>query len=258
MDIKVIVAAHKSYGMPKDDMYLPLHVGKEGKADIGFVGDNTGDNISVKNPFYCELTGLYWAWKNLDAEYIGLVHYRRHFALRKAAKDKRLECVLSKAEAEVRLSGCDILLPKKRNYYIENLYDHYKNTLYVEPLDITGEIIREKFPEYCTEFERLKTRTSAHMFNMMIMKKDKLNEYCEWLFDILATLEERVDNSQYDAFHARFYGRVSELLLDVWLNTKGYSYTEVPLCDIEGVNWLKKGTAFLLSKFSKKKYDKSF
>lgn len=258
MNIRVIVAAHKSYGMPKDDMYLPLHVGKEGKSDIGFIGDNTGDNISIKNPYYCELTGLYWAWKNLDAEYIGLVHYRRHFALKKAAKDKRLESVLSKKEAEERLSGCDILLPKKRNYYIENLYDHYKNTLYVEPLDITGDIIKAEYPEYHPEFEKLKTRKSAHMFNMMIMKKDKLSEYCEWLFDILGKLEGRVDNSQYDTFHARFYGRVSELLLDVWLNTKGYNYTEVPLCDIEGVNWFKKGSAFLLSKFSKKKYDKSF
>lgn len=78
MDIKVIVAAHKPYRMPQDSMYVPLHVGRAlDDQDLGWQGDNTGDNISLKNPYYCELTGLYWAWKNLKADAIGLVHYRR-------------------------------------------------------------------------------------------------------------------------------------------------------------------------------------
>ena len=74
--------------MPKDEMYLPVHVGAEGKDDIGYQKDNTRDNISVKNPFFCELTGLYWAWKNLDADYIGLAHYRRHFTSKKLIKEE--------------------------------------------------------------------------------------------------------------------------------------------------------------------------
>ena len=71
MDIKILVAAHKKYWMPDDDVYLPIHVGREGKEDLGYLGDNTGDNISSKNANYCELTGLYWAWKNLKCDYIG-------------------------------------------------------------------------------------------------------------------------------------------------------------------------------------------
>jgi len=82
-NIKIIVASHKKYQMPEDDMYLPLHVGAEGKEKLGYQGDNTGDNISIKNPYFCELTGLYWAWKNLEADYIGLVHYRRYFSIKK-------------------------------------------------------------------------------------------------------------------------------------------------------------------------------
>ena len=62
MKVTVIVAAHKPYAMPNDPLYLPLHVGAQGKEPFGFVGDNTGENISAKNPTFCELTGLYWAW----------------------------------------------------------------------------------------------------------------------------------------------------------------------------------------------------
>lgn len=244
--------------MPNDEMYLPVHVGAEGKNDLGYQKDNDGENISLKNPYFCELTGLYWAWKNLNADYIGLAHYRRHFMSKKINKKDLFNSVLKFEDADKIFEDVDIITPNKRKYYIENLYSHYNHTLHVEPLDITGEIIKEKYPEYLKEFENLKKRTSAHMFNMFIMKKDKLNEYCEWLFDILFELEKRVDNSKYDSFHARFYGRVSELLFDVWLNTKGYNYKEVKVISMEKVNWVKKGSSFLKAKFTGKKYGKSF
>ena len=256
--VTVVVATHKKYQMPKDKMYLPLHVGAKNKDKIGYKTDDTKDNISEKNPYFCELTGLYWAWKNLDSKYIGLVHYRRHFSSKKVNKKDLINSVLTTEETKKLIKENDIILPKKRNYYIETLYSHYEHTMYIEPLDITGKIIEEKYPKYLEEFNKLKTRTSAHMFNMFIMKKDKLDEYCTWLFDILFELEKRVDNSKYDSFHARFYGRVSELLLDVWLNSNEYKYKEVSLLNIEKVNWIKKGTSFLKAKFLGKKYEKSF
>ena len=261
-DIKVIVAAHKKYQMPKDTMYIPVQVGAEGKNIIEeYKQDSEGENISNKNPYYCELTGLYWAWKNLEADYIGLVHYRRYFTknvkIPKNEKEK-FKNVLSKKEADKILDKVDVILPRKRRYYIENMYDHYKHTLYIEPHDKTREIIEEKYPEYLEEFEKLHQRTSAHMFNMLIMKKEILNDYCNWLFDILFELEKRVDSSQYDTFHSRFYGRVSELLLDVWINKNGIKYEEVKVIDMQNVNWLKKGTSFLKAKFTGKKYEKSF
>lgn len=63
MNTKIIIATHKLYDMPQDDIYLPVHVGREGKEPLPYQPDNTGDNISDKNASYCELTGLYWAWK---------------------------------------------------------------------------------------------------------------------------------------------------------------------------------------------------
>ena len=256
MKVTVVVAAHKPYAMPADPLYLPLHVGAEGKEPFGFAGDNTGEHISAKNPTFCELTGLYWAWKNLDADYIGLAHYRRHFGGR--GKGDPLSRVLTEAEAVRLLEGKDGLLPKKRNYYIETLYSHYAHTMHVEPLDVTGEIIRERYPAYVEAFERLKSRRSAHMFNMLILRRDHLDAYCTWLFDILFELERRVDTTAYDAFHGRFFGRVSELLLDVWLSEQHLDLVEVPVIGMEKTNWLKKGGSFLMAKFFGKKYDKSF
>ena len=101
MNIKILVAAHKTYWMPEDPVYFPLHVGAEGKADLGYVKDNSGDNISVKNPNFCELTGLYWAWKNLEADYVGLVHYRRYFTHKEVCNiEKKKAQILGKEDWE--------------------------------------------------------------------------------------------------------------------------------------------------------------
>lgn len=260
-NVTVIVAAHKKYQMPEDKMYMPVHVGSKGKDSIGYQRDDEGDNISEKNAFFCELTGLYWAWKNLKSDYIGLVHYRRYFSQYKKkmkTEEEKFKHVLSYEETEKILETIDVILPNKREYFIENLYDHYKHTMYVEPLDITRDIIKEKYPKYLEEFDKLHKRTSAHMFNMFIMKKEILDGYCKWLFDILFELEKRVDVSKYDTFHARFYGRISELLLDVYINTNNIKYKEVKVIDMQKINWWKKGTSFLKAKFLGEKYDKSF
>ena len=259
-NVKIIIALHKKYVVPQEEIYLPLHVGAEGKESFGLKEkDNVGDNISAKNPFYSELTGVYWAWKNLKADYVGLVHYRRYFAGKhKFLVNGKTKNILSTEEINKLLDQTDVVLPKKRNYYIENLYSHYAHTMYVEPLDITGEIIKEKCPEYFPEFEALKKRKSAHMFNMFVMKKDIFDKYCEWMFGILFELEKRVDNSKYDSFHARFYGRVSELMLDIFLRTNKIGYKEVKLKNLEKQNFFKRVKSFLRAKFKGEKYGKSF
>ena len=260
-NIKIIVASHKKYQMPEDSIYFPMQVGAEGKDDIGFNKDNIGENISTKNPLFCELTGLYWAWKNLDADYYGLVHYRRYFTISKHIprnENDKFKIVLNSNEVENLLNSSDIILPKERNYFIETVYNHYKHTMYIEPLDEAGKIIEEKYPDYFKEFENLKKTKKLHAFNMFIMKKEYFNEYCTWLFDILFELEKRIDYSKYDSFHARFFGRVSERLLDVWIKTKGYNFKEVKVMDMQNINWIKKGSSFLIAKFTNKRYEKSF
>lgn len=250
MDIKIIVASHKKYWMPADDIYLPLHVGKEGKADIGFIGDNTGDNISNKNANYCELTGLYWAWKNLPAEYIGLCHYRRYFTRSNPCScSKKKQVILTKAEWEELLNEHPIIVPDKRKYYIETNRSHYNHSHYAKDLDMTEKIIQEKYPQYSESFSKVMERTWAHMFNMFVMRRDYFDEYCNWLFDVLQELEKRTDITDYDAVEARIYGYISELLLDVWLETNQLEYYEQNVAFLEPQNWLKKGWTFLKRKF---------
>lgn len=260
--VKIIIATHKKYRMPKDKMYLPLHVGAEGKKNLSYQKDNVGDNISSKNASYCELTGLYWAWKNLNVDYIGLVHYRRYFG-----KKKRdlYSGILSYKDILDDLGKIKVFIPKKRRYYIETLYSHYAHTHYAEHLDITREIIEEKYPEYLIEYDQVMKQRWGYMFNMMIMDVTLLNEYCEWLFDILLELEKRVDSTNLSGFQGRFYGRVSEIIFNVWLKhlidnkvIMKKEIKELPYFHLEKVNWMKKGKSFILSKFVGKKYESSF
>ena len=156
--------------MPSDSVYLPLQVGAEGKPDLGYVKDNTGDNISAKNPNYCELTGLYWAWKNLHTDYIGLVHYRRYFTRKEkhSIKEKRHR-ILTGQDWQLLLSHQPLVVPDKRRYYIETIQSHYNHAHHREGLDLTEQIIREKYPEYLPAFTTVMNRTWAHMFNMFVI-----------------------------------------------------------------------------------------
>lgn len=253
--VKIIVATHKQYDMPSDKIYLPVHVGAAGKESIGYQRDDEGENISSLNPYFCELTGLYWAWKNLDADYVGLVHYRRHFAMEgKTLGYEQLRPYLGKVK---------IFTPQKRWYVIETLKSHYDHTHYPEHLEKTEKVLLKKYPEYKEAYDKAVNRTWGYMFNMMIMEKNLLDEYCIWLFDILSELFRRVDTSSYEAFERRYVGRMSEILFNVWLEKKmecgDIKKDEVKELgyDVEE-NLFKKIPSFLKAKFFGKKYEDSF
>lgn len=257
MQIKIIVATHKSYRMPDDVIYMPMHVGRDlssatHKSDLsGYKGDNTGDNISLKNSNYCELTGLYWAYKNLEADYIGLSHYRRHFA--ESSKKNKWQRVLTGQTCEKLLLDKPVILPKKRDYFIETTYQQYIHAHNKQDLDKTEEILKEFYPEYLEAYGKVMKSTKGHRFNMMVMRKDIFDAYCHWLFDVLFKLEERLDISGYSKNDQRVFGFVSERLLDVWIITNKVQFNELPVVNMENQNWPKKILNFLKRKFSGKK-----
>jgi hypothetical protein len=255
MNIKILVATHKQFESPQDTVYLPIHVGKEGKSELGYIGDNTGDNISLQNPYYCELTALYWAWKNLEADYIGLVHYRRFLSIKRINTAEK--SILSREDVSCLCEKWDIILPSKRYYIIETIHSHYAHAHNIEHLNITRQIIKEIYPDYLESFDRVMKRRSAHMFNMFIMKKELADEYCEWLFNILFRLSNIVDCSKLSPFQARMPGRISERLLDVWITKNKHLYKEVKYVHIGHINWYRKITIFLMAKFAGKKHTES-
>ncbi len=247
MDIQIIVATHKKYPIPSDPMYLPVQAGAATHPRLPYTADNTGDNISAKNASYCELTALYWAWKNLDFDYLGLCHYRRYFAWQLVGRKRSR--VLTEEMARLMLCKTPVVLPRKRNYYIETGYSQYVHAHHEQDLIQTRTILKEKYPLYTPFFDKTLNRSSGHRFNMFIMRRDLLNSYCTWLFDVLFSLEEQLDTSSYNENDRRVYGFIAERLLDVWIETNQVPYCELPVLHTESQHWLNKGIGFLKRKY---------
>ena len=229
--MKIYTITHKEFIAPESSTYIPLHVGHikysdgtlpEGSEDFGYMGDDTGDNISSKNNLYSELTGLYWMWKNApDCDYLGLVHYRRYFA----SDDGRL---LTESDVRNLMKESDILIANHieydRSYEEEFAQYHHAGDLIK-----TGEAIKKLYPEYYDTFLSVIHGNKQYVFNMMITSRELLNAYAKWLFDICFELEKVIDVSGYDNYRARIYGFLSEELLFVWIKYNKLRYKELPV-----------------------------
>ena len=220
MNIRIYAMTHKTFEVPEDPMYQPLHVGREGKADLGYSGDNTGENISHLNCYYSELTGLYWLWKNCkDLDYVGTCHYRR-FLL------NRQDLMFTKAELENLLQEYDLITTKR--VILNNSYHYgFSANHNIQALDTAGEVIRDLYPEYYDTYITLVHQNETYFGNMFVTSKALFDEYCEWLFTIFAEVEKRIDlDTDEDAYHKRVLGFISEFLLLVWVRVRGLKVYE--------------------------------
>ncbi|AYF92177.1 DUF4422 domain-containing protein [Apilactobacillus bombintestini] len=254
MDTKVYIVSHKKVNLPKMNGYQPIQVGMNKEDFPGYIRDNTKENISSKNANYCELTAQYWIWKNTNSDVKGLVHYRRFLEnnFLNLTQNSKFKHIVTDEEIENYLNEYDLLLPKKRNYFIETLYSHYIHSHKKEGLDVTREVIANSFPEYLNSYDAVLNRKTAHMFNMIIAKKDVFDEYSAWLFDVLGQVESKLDISDWNQSEARVYGYISELLLDVWLDQHNdLKYKELPVGFIGNQHWFKKIFNFIYRKLKK-------
>lgn len=249
--IKILIATHKDYEFPHDNAYLPIQVGTAlSQNKLSIQRDDIGDNISYKNTTFCELTALYWAWKNkqLDSvEYVGLVHYRRYFSGESLSiKSKK---IASSEEILGAIAGFDAILPKKRNYYIETVYEHYKNAHYQKDIDITRDVISKYYPDYLSSFDDVMKGTKLHLFNMFILRKEFALSYFDWLFGVLFRVESMLDVTYYDTYQKRVFGFIAERLFNVWLAKNKLKVKELPVINLEPDNYILKMANFLLRKF---------
>lgn len=212
--VEIFVMTHKQFQRKLPGGYTPLHVGAALGNDLGYLRDDTGDNISIKNRQYCELTGLYWMWKNSQADVVGLCHYRRYFS--KRPLDRNLHAILKIEDIDHLLKNHDIILPfpvvgAKSNgeiYRTEHIENDY---------DLTRAAIETVSPDYCETFDRVMAKHSCCQCNMFIARRETMAQYCQWLFSVYDELEKHVDFMGYDAYQKRMFGFMSERLLNVWV-----------------------------------------
>lgn len=221
-EIQIYVVSHSEEDIKKirkDDIYTPLFVGRNGRDNLGFCSDDTGDNISNKNPYFCELTGLYWMWKQSPADIIGLCHYRRYFTNDKGN-------LLEKNEIEEILKDYDLIIPNFGTSLLGSVYNDYDNEHYSEDLDACRDIISKLTPEYLNAYDKVIYGNKLCHYNMFISKKELIDEYCDWVFPIMFELEKRIDTTSYDDYRKRVYGFLTERLFNVWFTHKNLKVKE--------------------------------
>ena len=227
----IYIATHKKFNVPNLNGYCALQVGAEGKEKYGYLRDNIGNHISGKNANYCELTGLYWIWKNTDDSYKGLVHYRRYFGR------NNLSNIISDICSYEYLLNClksvDIVLP-----YVEYFKQNAKEEILLhccteEIFDKLRQIIETKYPDYIETYDRYFNENKASLFNMLFCKREIFDAYCEWLFSILFVLEKQVDLAKLNTYQQRLYGFLSERLLNVWVIKNKLVVKHLPVIHME-------------------------
>lgn len=240
-NIKIFICAHKEVPLPLHPYFLPIQAGAALHDAIkGYQPDNVGDNISDKNPHFCELTCHYWAWKNLkNVDIVGLNHYRRYFDFTRKwpqfsadkhfmATDDFLNQDYTFPDIEDLLSKYDIVLPVARHWRVSNT-QQYGDYHIAKDWEMLRQIIKERHPEYMPAFEKTMDHSNKSVgYNMFITHWKHFNAYSEWLFDILFEVERRVPPID-DPIQSRIYGYMSERLINVFCEYHHLKIKNIPL-----------------------------
>lgn len=228
-DIKLFVCCHQQTEVPEHSLLVPLQVGAA-LANVhfpGFVHDDAGDNISMKNRSYCELTAQYWAWKNAVADYYGFFHYRRYlypdvraglpYRIERRATSALLDRLGYGSFPEL-IQKYDVILPKGEDMHIP-VREHYGKAPFHHRRDIhqIEEIIQTDYPAYTEAMEQYLANSVGYFGNIFIMKRDLFYPYCAWLFSIMDEFDVSSAHSRYTAQEQRVNGYLAERLLGVYV-----------------------------------------
>lgn len=236
--IKILISYHKESEIIESEIMTPIQAGaKKSAVDLNILKDDRGTEISDKNDKYCELTAQYWAWKNLDADYYGFMHYRRHFVFneRKHLSDPRAflwyeridkqykeEIGLDDEEIRRCVKDFDIILPFAEDTSSwgavsnEVQFSCLEN-LHAVDFDLVCRTVTNLYPDYADAVQEFRTGHYAYWYNMFIMKKNVFENYSEWLFHILEVSELNIDFSKYNQQETRTLAFMAERLLSIYL-----------------------------------------
>ena len=206
------------------------------------LGDNTGDNISEKRMSFCELTVQYWAWKNQEADYFGICHYRRYISFKsnnakKSVEERNNGCItidnlsdeniekfgLTEAFMRSEIEKYDAIFIEpidlsRYNYNNYSAMEHSPDYHIMHDMDIAMEIICEKYP-YMKDIVKkyMYDYKYEYLYNCFVMRAELFDAYSKWLFDILFELERRIDMSTYTMKQYRTPGTIAERLLGIYI-----------------------------------------
>jgi len=182
---------------------IPIQVGAAlTNRRITEITDATGDNISVRNRTYSEMTAFYWLWKNASADYLGLCHYRRLF--------KDIDTIARKLQT----IDIDAVLPLP-TYYEEPLDKGYFSRYLPAVTPVFWDVLKDMAPEYLADAKKILGGHWQYGNNMCILSRRTLDAYAEWLFPIVMEIEHRADEIA-DKNKNRFAGYCTECLLTVY------------------------------------------
>lgn len=251
---RILVCCHKVCELPEDDsgILLPIHCGAaQSDIDLGIQRDDRVngeicDNISAKNSNFCELTAMYWAWKNMKKvcpgiEYIGLNHYRRYFTFdeRDPWTTQIVKPLSTVKNYRLNVNKLAEALSKNDSIIVEHLRFPYSVEVQYciccesEDMRTYRKIMHDMYPDYEKDFNRILGGNKLSGFNMFVMKWDGFVHYCEWLFPLLFEAERRIDISAYNTYQARIFGFLSERTQESYLlhNSMRLKYTNMLFYD---------------------------
>ena len=255
MSVKLYTAYHKPSHIISNAAVQPIHVGAvHSPYEMDMLRDDCGDNISAKNPYFCELTAQYWAWKN-DAEssHLGLQHYRRflHMSYEKGMAKKTahgvplpgffygfdVEIGQSAENLQSLCSRFDIIVPERfdvREIGFRTVREQYGNAEhhFEEDIDIVSEIISQHHPDYEQAYAEALSDTFFYQTNTYLLRRDIFQAYSEWMFDILFRAESYIDASARTQQEARVFGYLSERLFNAFIRKYRQDHPDTTVLEV--------------------------
>jgi hypothetical protein len=247
MATSIYIVVHKQVNLPDLKGYTPIVVGNHQVKYKGCVQDNTGNNIAEKNPNYCELTALYWIWKNYSGtDKVGLCHYRRFFTNHKwsmwPTSIQRIGKILEQYDAIVPQTWTCL------DYTVEEWF--LRGNGRKHDLENLRNVIKRFYPDYLDCYDYVMNGNEAFYYNMFVMPYYLVDEYCKWLFDILFEMEKITDLTGYSSQESRIYGYLSERLFNVWVKKKKIRVKHLPVYETGRFFRILSKTKYYLMHFS--------
>ncbi|ASQ29973.1 putative two-domain glycosyltransferase, family 8 (DUF4422, ATP grasp domains) [Campylobacter avium LMG 24591] len=267
--IKILVGYHKPAVLLKDEILTPIHLGralateasKDGKLSQedyewmceNMIGDDTGDNISHLNRYFCELTGIYWAWKNYDKlgnpDYIGFMHYRRQFVFddEKYFNENRqfaynhILSIKEKLKFDNKFLAYDLIIPYSENV-VSRGYKNVRDQFYKSPhhnikdLELAIDYIEHKYSQMSYALKTYFYGSCGYFYNMFVLKKNLFFKYCEFIFELGFELQNLIKDERSIAFVLERISGFYFYYISLYNHIKFY---ELPVAYIENTDFIE-------------------